>query len=396
MVLKNFKCLSIIFILLTIELHGYANKRREGTQRFTRGLYINAYRAGDKVYMEKLTNDFSSLIKTLVIDIKDAHGKLTYKSNLKIVSKVNSQGTLIKDIKGYVKALKGKGFYLVGRIVVFRDPVFSLYKNKKFGVKKIGTKELWKDETGFVWVDPFSEEAYKYNIAIAEEAAQAGFDEIQFDYVRFPSPDGNSLPYFAFQKKRIKEKAILSFLSMANECLQRYSVRVSIAIFGYATWHNHLPREGQHLSETGKKVDVVYPMLYPSHFCDDFLADKHNETRTYNIIFKSIKHGDSLLRYTETEIIAYIQGFDWKKSKLGKDYIAVQMKAAEDAGSSGWIVWNAKGEYEEAYTSILANSIRIIEPDEKPRIREVSLTYTHNEEKSKGCNIRGIEAILLW
>lgn len=397
MVMKKFTYIVSIFFLFTILLQGHFHLERDESPEFTRGLYINAYRAGDRKYMDKLLNNFGDLINTLVIDIKDSHGKLTYKSKLKIVKRVGSQRTLIKDINLYIKKLKDRGYHIIGRIVVFRDPILARYKSRKYAVKIAGTKQLWKDENGFVWVDPFCKEVWEYNIAIAEEAAKAGFDEIQFDYVRFPSSNSEQpQAYFPFKKKRKKEEAILSFLSMANERLKREGIKISIAVFGYATWHNHLPREGQHLSETGKRVDLIYPMLYPSHFADDFLANKHKEKRTYDIVFKSIRRGDSLLRYTDSKLIAYIQGFDWKRSRLGKDYIRVQMKAAEDAESHGWIVWNAKGEYEETYTSILDNAIKLLEPDNKPRIKETLLTYTRHEDKFKKPDNRGIEAILHW
>ncbi len=396
MMIKKVVYIITIFILFAIELQGHFHPERNEPPVFTKGLYINAYRAGDRKYMKKLLNDFGSLINTLVIDIKDSHGTLTYKSRLKIVRKVGSQGALIKDMRQYVKDLKNRGYYLVGRIVVFRDPLFARYKGRKFGVKVSGTRKLFRDENGFVWVDPFSEEAWEYNIAIAAEAAKAGFDEIQFDYVRFPSTDGNSIPYFPFHKKRKKEEAILSFLSMAKERLKREGVKVSIAVFGYTTWHNHLPREGQHFYEMGSKVDIVYPILYPSHFADGFLANKHKEKRTYNIVFKSIKRGDSLLRYTDSKLIAYLQGFNWKRSRLGRNYIGIQMSAAEEAGSNGWIVWNAKGEYKETYLSLVNRTIKLQEPEGKPRIKDVKLTFLKNEDKSEKPDTRGIEAILHW
>ena len=395
--MKKFISIILVLILSLIGLQGYFHPEGNEHPKFIKGLYINAYRAGDRKYLNNLLNDFGSLINTLVIDVKDSHGKLTYKSNLKIVKRVGSQGALIKDINSYIKLLKGRGYYIIGRIVVFRDPIFARYKSRNYAVKIAGTKQLWKDESGFVWVDPFCEEAWKYNIAIAEEAVKAGFDEIQFDYVRFPSPNSEQRgAYFPFKKKRKKEDAILSFLSLANERLKKQGAKISIAIFGYATWHNHLPREGQHLSETGKRVDLVYPMLYPSHFGDDFLLNKHKEKRTYDIVFKSIKRGDSLLRYTDSKLIAYIQGFDWKRSRLGKDYIGVQMKAAEEAGSDGWVVWNAKGEYKETYISLLNHTIKLNKPKGELRIKNDVLTLLRNEDKFKKPDTRGIEAILCW
>lgn len=395
MIIKKF-FLAFLFFAFSTELQGYSIDKTEETPEFVKGLYINAYRAGDKKYMENLLNDFGSLINTLVIDIKDSHGTLTYKSKLKIARTVGSQGTLISNIDKYINDLKNRGYYIIGRIVVFRDPLFARYKNNKFGIKIKGTKGLWKDENGFVWVDPFSEEVWKYNISIAEEAAQRGFDEIQFDYVRFPSYDGTKIPYFPFQKKRNKEEAIISFLIKARKKLQRQGIKVSVVLFGYTAWQNHLPREGQLFVEMGKKVDAVYPILYPSHFADNFLAEKQKQKRTYNIIFKSIKRGNALLQHSGSKLIAYIQGFDWKRSKLGKDYIGIQMQACEDANSKGWIVWNAKGEYKETYNSLLNYSIRLVKPSSKIVTEKNLISRTKNENKFEESDTRGIEAILHW
>jgi hypothetical protein len=364
---------------------------------YVRGLYLNAYRAADVEYRTRLLDTFGGLINTLVIDIKDTHGYLSYRSGLPVVNQVGAQGMVIENIRSFVNDLHRRGYYIVGRIVVFRDSRYARYKGGKYGVKVSGTKRLWRDENRFVWVDPFSEEAWKYNIAIAEEAVKIGFDEIQFDYVRFPSFNGNTeVPYFPNQKKMKREDAILKFLSMAKERIEPYGARISIVLFGYTTWRNHLPGEAQHLYEMGKRVDVVYPMLYPSHFADDFLKHKQKEKRTYDIVYRSARRGDSLLRFTDTRLIAYIQGFTWKQSTLGENYIAVQMQAAEDADSDGWIVWNAKGEYSETFHSLVNKQIRIHEPMGRPRFPDISFTVAINEKKPQRFDDRGIEAVLRW
>jgi hypothetical protein len=364
---------------------------------YVRGLYLNAYRAGDRKYVTRLLDTFGGLINTLVIDVKDTHGFLSYRSDLAVVKRVGAQGTVIKDIRSFVDGLHKRGYYLVGRIVVFRDSKFARYKNNKYGVKVSGTRTLWRDENRFVWVDPFSEEAWKYNIAIAEEAAKIGFDEIQFDYVRFPSVNGNGdMPYFPFSKGRKREDAILKFLSMAKEKVAPHGARISIVLFGYTTWRNHLPGEAQHLYEMGKRVDVIYPMLYPSHFADDFLKHEEKDKRTYNIVYQSALRGDSLLRFTDTGVVAYLQGFSWKQSTLGKNYIAVQMQAAEDSETDGWIIWNAKGEYSETFHSLVNKQIRIHEPLGKPRFPRIAFMVATNEKKPQRPDRRGIEAVLRW
>ncbi|OQX56180.1 MAG: hypothetical protein B5M53_02845 [Candidatus Cloacimonas sp. 4484_209] len=368
--------------------------------QFIKGIYINKYIAGNRPYMISLQRKFGYTINTLVIDIKDSHGTLSYRSKLKLVKQVGAQGTSIKNLKNFVKRLKANGYYLIGRIAVFRDPVFAQHKNNKFGVKIKGTEKLFKDENGFIWVDPFSKDAWKYNIAIAEEAAKAGFDEIQFDYTRFPSIGKESkIPYFPFKKRKRKEEVIVDFLTLAREKLKKLDVNISIVLFGYTLWRNYLPREGQQLNEIGKRVDFIYPILYPSHFADNFMKDKKKAHRTYSIIYESIKKGRTLLRHTDCKIIPYIQGFDWKQSKLGNNYIEVQMKASEDAGAEGWIVWNAKGEYDDTYTALLKHYTKIVvKPNLKPRTERYKTQFItiKDENQSKKSDTKGIDAMVCW
>ena len=388
---------ALLLALLSCYLFPQFDNSEDHGPAYVRGLYLNAYRAGDRKYMTRLLDTFGGLINTLVIDIKDTHGYLSYKSDLAVVKRVGAQGTVIKDIRGYVQDLHKRGYYIVGRIVVFRDSKYARYKNNRYGVKASGTGKLWRDENGFVWVDPFSEQAWIYNIAIAEEAAKIGFDEIQFDYVRFPSMNGNAgKPYFPHMKKLRREDAILKFLSMAEEKVNPYGARISIVLFGYTTWRNHLPGEAQHLYEMGKRVDIVYPMLYPSHFADNFLKHDQKEKRTYDIVYRSARRGDSLLRFTDTRLVAYIQGFTWKQSTLGRNYIAVQMQAAEDADTDGWIVWNAKGEYSETFHSLVNKQIIIHEPLSKPRFPDITFMVAINEKKPQRPDDRGIEAVFRW
>lgn len=396
MVMRVMRCI----VLIPLMAAWLFAEPKGGTDRYptyVRGLYLNAYRAGNRTYTTKLLDTFGGLINTLVIDIKDTHGYLSYRSDLAVVKRVGAQGTVIKDIRTLLNDMHKRGYYVIGRIVVFRDSKYARYKNNKYGVKVSGTRRLWRDENRFVWVDPFSEDAWDYNIAIAEEAARLGFDEIQFDYVRFPSVNGDAeTPYFPFVNKMKREDAILKFLSRAKEKVTPYGTRISIVLFGYTTWRNHLPGEAQHLYEMGKRVDVVYPMLYPSHFADDFLKQPEKEKRTYDIVYRSACRGDSLLRFTDTKLVAYLQGFTWKQSALGKNYIAVQMQAAEDAETDGWIIWNAKGEYSETYHSLVNKQIQIHQPVGKPRFPGIEFMVAINEKKPQRPDDRGIEAVLRW
>jgi hypothetical protein len=129
--------------------------------------------------------------------------------------------------------------------------------------------------------------------------------------------------------------------------------RISLTFYGYTVWANVLAKEGQNFEKMANRVDAVYPMLYPSHFHDNFMVDSTKESRTYALIFKSVKKAQERLPKNSIDIIPYIQAFSWRRSKLGKKYVYNQLKAASEARSDGFIFWEAGGDYGLGYDELI-------------------------------------------
>ncbi|TET97948.1 MAG: hypothetical protein E3J23_08230 [Candidatus Stahlbacteria bacterium] len=274
------------------------------------------------------------LLNTAVLDIKDEKGRVMF--------------SLYKD---FIREAKERGIYLIARQSVFKDRDFAFKERGKYSLKDT-QGNIWFEEKSGYWVDPSMKEVRDYNVQILKKAFKAGFNEVQFDYIRYPS--GNK-PYLNNSNKLVK---LLQFLDTAITQVQP-GKKISLTVYGYAVWGEVLVKEGQNLEKMAKRVDAVYPMLYPSHFHNEFMRDLTKEFRTYSIIYESIRKARERLYNMEIRITPYIQAFDWKQSRLGKEYIINQLRAVHAAGGDGFILWEAGGKYDRAFHELIDLDIEL-------------------------------------
>ncbi len=268
------------------------------------------------------------IVNAAVLDVKDERGRLMFS---------------IYD--HFIKKAKNKGVYLIARQCVFKDELLALKNGGALALKDL-KGQIWFQEKCGYWVDPSLLEVREYNVKITEKVFKAGFDEVQFDYIRYPSGDK---PYKNLQNKLDN---IVKFLDMAREVKPK-DKRISLTFYGYTIWANKLAKEGQRFEEMAERVDAVYPMLYPSHFHDDFMIDSTKESRTYALIYKSIQKAQERLPEKEIDIVPYLQAFTWRRSKLGRKYVFNQLKAASDSRSDGFVLWEAGGNYRLGYDELI-------------------------------------------
>jgi hypothetical protein len=281
-------------------------------------------------------------LNCIVIAFKEALGTVDYNTEVKFAKQIGARYPIIK-IDTLIKKCKAHRIYIIARIVVFKDSVLAYYNNGQFAIKEQGGG-IWKDDKGRLWVDPYSRKAWQYNIEIAKELARKGVDEIQFDYIRFPSSKRLESAYFSYKRQGdSRERALVEFLRRAREELIPFGVTVSGDVYGYTIWLERLECEGQNLERMSKHLDVVYPMLYPSHFHDDFKWTEDPRDREYDILYESIMRAKE--RVGKNKFVAYIQGFNLKSPDFGPDYILNQIEAVRDAHALGFIVWNARNNY---------------------------------------------------
>ncbi len=311
-----------------------------------KALYLSSFGANSSKLMGNAKRLICNTeINALVIDIKMDRGQVAFKTANPIANKIGAQDLILfKDLKKFVADLKKEGIYTIGRIVVFKDtPLITAYP--QWGVKKAdGT--LFKDKEGLYWIDASRTDAHKYVLDIAAETAAAGFDEIQFDYVRFPDRKGIKFSVENTQANRVK--AISGFLEAARTRLTPYNIFISADIFGYVSWHNADIEIGQRVDALAPYVDYLSPMLYPSGFNAGIPGYPNPVKANYEIVKHSLdkallKSGNTALNYRPW--LQAFRDYAFDRRIYGAKEIRDQIRASEDFGSCGWILWNPRNVY---------------------------------------------------
>ncbi len=270
---------------------------------------------------------------------------IPYKSSVLIASQIGAQKIItVKDIKGLLKTFRDKGIYTIARIVTFKDNLLAEAR-PDLAIKTRGG-QIWRDKERLAWVDPSKKEVWDYNLNIAIEAAQNGFDEIQFDYVRFPDTKGLSFSVENTEKYRVN--AISGFLTEAKKKLTPYNVFLSADLFGYVTWNLNDTFIGQKLENLVPILDYFSPMLYPSGFKFGIPGYRVPVSHSYEIIYLTLKRGQERTRLQPVRFRPWLQAFkDYafdRRQFTGKE-IKEQIDAAEKFGSHGWMLWNPRNIY---------------------------------------------------
>ncbi len=312
-------------------------------------LYLSSFGATN----DKIMGNAKELIKTtklngVVIDIKMDRGQIAFKVQNIIANKIGAQQLILfKDMKKFVNDLKKQGIYTIARIVTFKDTPY-ITAHPEYGVKQINGA-LFKDKEGLYWIDASIKNSWEYPISIAEETAKMGFDEIQFDYIRFPDRKGIVFSVPNTEIERVK--AISGFLKTARERLTKYNVFISADIFGYASWHNGDIEIGQRIDAMAPFVDYMSPMLYPSGFHNGIPNHKNPVIANYEIVKQSL---DKALLKSKGSTLAYrpwlqaFRDYAFDRRIYGDKEIREQIQASDDFGSNGWILWNPRNVYTKA------------------------------------------------
>lgn len=322
-----------------------------------RGIYLNAYAAGSRTRLPKLLALADSTeINTFVVDVKDERG-IHYRSDIPLANELSQQGEItLRDLKAFADTLAAHDIHSIARIVVFKDPVLSKAKSD-WSVQKPGGG-LWVDKAGNTWVSPWDERVWDYNISIAEEAAKAGFDEIQFDYVRFAEPY-KSLPNQVHARaKGDRTDAIAAFLNEAKRRLHPLGVTVSADVFGLSPNDPGDVGIGQQWETISATADHILPMMYPSHYLPTHLPGVRTpNTMPYETIYKSA--GMAALRNDKlreagvepARVIPWLQAFNapWvtKNYPYGPQQARDQIRGVYDVGLNDWIFWHPGSKYEQ-------------------------------------------------
>lgn len=318
-----------------------------------KGIYVTAYSAGGE-RMATLVNLLDKTdLNSMVIDIKDDAGYITYKTENEKLLKMGSAQPFIKDIKKTIALLEQHKIYPIARVVVFKDTILAKKHPELSFVTKSGT--VWKNGKGDGFVNPYRKEVWDYNIEVAKEAAKLGFKEIQFDYVRFPEgfeKKANSLKFTKTEQSRVD--VVAGFVEQAKKELAPLGVRVSVDIFGYAASVPAAEGIGQDFVKISSSVDVISPMIYPSHYDTGWYKQKWPDRAPYAIIKGATEDTHKKLEPLGAEkpiIRPWIQDFtaSWlgkgRYLKYGAAEVQAQIKALNDTGVEEYLLWNAGNQY---------------------------------------------------
>ncbi len=314
-----------------------------------RALYVNRWASQSRKRMAKLVAIADSTeINALVIDMKDEFG-LNYGTKNAEFAKNAGTASKISNVTALIDTLKAHDILPIARIVVFKDSVTARV-HSDWTIRR-ADNSIWRDKKGIAWVNPYHRELWDYNIGVAEELVKLGFGEIQWDYIRFPEPYP-SLPKQVFPNSNdlAKPAALAAYLKEAKTRLNKLGVRSTADIFGLVTTVNGALEVGQDWEKVSPAVDVVLPMVYPSHYPHGELGIKNPNAEPYKVIHTAISRArerDKKLGITEPEHIRpWLQAFTLGKPPYGPDELREEKRAVYDSGYDGWVMWNPGSIYD--------------------------------------------------
>jgi len=321
-----------------------SGKRRVKTpEREAKGIYLTAYSAGSSKKLDQMIDLLNRTeLNAVVIDIKDYSGKILYDSDVPLVNELQTEDNRLGDVGVLIQKLHDHDIYVIARQTVFQDPILAAKKPEWAIANKTGG--LWRDNKGLAWVDPTKRAVWEYNMDIAKEAAMLGFDEINFDYVRFPTDGNLSLVAYENGEQSLHE-VMRSFFAHIDETFKTVPVWTSIDVFGLVMEHeNGLPVIGQRMGNATDYVDYISPMMYPSHYAAGHLGLANPAAAPGVVIENGMKKGAPIFLGTRAKVRPWIQAFH-----LGAVYDAEKIRAQIDAverhTDAGWLLWNAANRY---------------------------------------------------
>jgi hypothetical protein len=321
------------------------------TPKEVHGIYMTSWIASSQSLRSKLVAFVdSSEINSVVIDIKDYTGKIAFETDDSVIRDMGSSEKRIADIREFIEELHRKNIYVIGRVAVFQD-VYATKKKPDLAVQKKGGG-IWHDRKGLSFIDPGATEYWNYIVHVSRASEAVGFDEINYDYIRFPSDGQISLAIYPYSGKREKQIVLEDFFKYLRKELSNLGIPTSADLFGLTTWIEDDLGIGQVMERAAPHFDFIAPMVYPSHYSAGFNGYKNPAAHPYDVIKVSLDKAVERLKkigQDPQKLRPWIQDFD-----LGADYgvkeILAQKKAVYDAGLVSWMSWDPGNHYtQDAY-----------------------------------------------
>ncbi len=323
------------------------------TPNEVRAVYVSAWTAGSAVPRDRIISLIDSTeLNSIVIDIKDSTGYISYEVTDPTLKAYGSYQKRIKDIKALTEMLHKKNIYIIGRISTLQDS-YMTKKEPSWAITKKSDGGVWKDRKGLSFMDPTNDNVLEYTILMAKEAYSVGFDEINFDYIRYPS-DGNIKDInYRLGEGRTRAMNMKDFFSKLNAGVKEgENIPTSADLFGLTTTEKTDMGIGQVIEDAIPNFDFIAPMVYPSHFATGFGNYKIPAEHPHEVINTTMKSAITrsiALGFTADKIRPWLQDFSIKDNgyyvKYTPELVKAQMKGAKDAGIDSWMLWDPSNKY---------------------------------------------------
>jgi hypothetical protein len=310
-----------------------------------KAIYMNPNITETKADVDRLIEMIDTTdANAIVIDIKEE--LVFYDTQVEFFRDAGTV-TPILELPALLDELHDHDIYVIARLVVFKDSLVA-EKHPDLAVLNNQTGDLWRDMNGVAWVNPMVHDLWEVNTDLALEAATLGFDEIQYDYIRFPTDGDLSTTDFGLPNtQQSRERATTKFLEMSREKLLPTGAKVSADVFGYTLLVDDDLGIGQNFIKMANYVDYLSPMVYPSHFPNGSIAvDGHPNDFPYETIDISMRAGKRKLDGSALQIRPWLQDFDYfDLMPYGDAEVRAQIEAADKVGTSGWMLWDPNNQF---------------------------------------------------
>jgi len=335
-----------------------------------KGIYMTACAGSMPSFRDRLAKIADDTeINSIIIDVKDYSGTISFKSDNPLFKDNGGAGCKISDLREFVEVLHKKNIYTIARITVFQDPYYSKI-HPELAVKRLSDGAVWKDRKGLSFIDVGAKPYWDYIVALGEESYKLGFDELNFDYIRFPSDGDMKDIDFTWSRGKNKAVALEEFFAYLHEKLSPTGAKLSADLFGMTTTNTDDLNIGQVLERTLPYFDYVMPMVYPSHYPPYFNGWKNPNLQVYGVVNFSMSHAVSRAEATTTPIYLmgesrigtstpprytkkpenrlklrpWLQDFQYGGT-YGPTEVRAQIRATYDAGLTSWILWDPANKY---------------------------------------------------
>lgn len=325
--------------------------------RDVRGLYFTEYTLsrGEEYFQSLIEKTNNSIINAWVINVKNDNANVVYESQVPMVQEVGAELRIIRDMDHVMNELRKNDIYPIARIVAFKDRIAATERPDLALRDKQGN--VWRDNKGDAWLNPYKQESWDYLVDIAKEAALHGYKDIQFDYVRFPTDGSTSeIDYEGKDEEMTQSEAIAAFLEYAREELRPYGVFVTADIFGWALVETGGASVGHHLETIVPSTDVILPMVYPSHYGAGIFDIAKPDLHPYEMVYYSMEKAQEriaamdydgqvarLRPWLQDFTARYLGAGNWMP--YGAEEVLLQIEASYDAGVEEWVLWNSGNNY---------------------------------------------------